>query len=329
MLIGLTYDLRDEYLREGFSEDETAEFDRESTIAAIEGTLQQLGYQTERIGHVRALIKALAGGRRWDMVFNIAEGMYGVGRESQVPAVLDAFRIPYVFSDPVVLGVSLHKAFAKRILRDAGLPTPDFFVVERPQDVDKVHLAYPLFAKPLAEGTGKGVTPESRIEDRAQLERTCSRLLHVYRQPVLVEKFLPGREFTVGIVGTGKEAEAIGTLEVVLRPGAEQAVYSYVNKEFCEELVEYRLVKEPAIDREARELSLRAWRVLGCFDGGRVDLRADEHGQLHILELNPLAGLHPQHSDLPMLATAVGMSYKDLIGGIMNSARKRHGLAAT
>lgn len=326
MIVGLTYDLRDEYLREGFSEDETAEFDRQDTIEAIESTLQQLNYRTERIGNVRALITAVAEGRRWDMVFNIAEGMYGIGRESQVPAILDAFRIPYVFSDPVVLGVSLHKAFAKRILRDAGLPTPDFNVVENEDDIAKVFLKFPLFAKPLAEGTGKGVTQESRVQNRGQLETACRRLLRTYRQPVLVERFLPGREFTVGVIGTGKKARAIGTMEVILRPTAEKAVYSYTNKEHSEEFVDYHMIEDGALDRTARHLSVAAWRVLGCFDGGRVDLRADEHGALHLLEINPLAGLHPQHSDLPMLAAAAGMSYKELIGGIMNSARERYGI---
>ncbi len=326
MLVGLTYDLREEYLREGFSEDETAEFDRQDTIEAIESTLQQLNYRTERIGHVRALISAVAEGRRWEMVFNIAEGMYGIGRESQVPAVLDAFKIPYVFSDPVVLGVSLHKAFTKRILRDAGLPTPDFHVVENEGDIERVSLEFPLFAKPLAEGTGKGVTPESRIENRGQLETACRRLLQTYRQPVLVERFLPGREFTVGIIGTGQGARAIGTMEVVLRPTAEKAVYSYTNKEYCEEFVDYHMLEDATLDRTARQLSVAAWRALGCLDGGRVDLRADEHGALNLLEINPLAGLHPQHSDLPMLAAGAGMSYKELIGGIMNSARERYGI---
>lgn len=326
MNIGLTYDLRDEYLAEGYSEEETAEFDRPSTIEAFERTLDALGYRTDRIGHARELIQRLAAGDRWDLVFNIAEGMHGVGREAQVPAILDVYAIPYTFSDPVVMGISLDKALTKRVLRDAGLPTPDFCLIERPQDLEMVDLDYPLFAKPVAEGTGKGITPDSRIEDEAQLREVCTALLERYHQPVLVERYLPGREFTVGLLGTGPAAEAIGTLEVALLPGAEDQVYSYVNKERCEELVDYRLVTDTDIDGRARDLSLRAWRALGCRDAGRVDLRADAAGGLSILEINPLAGLHPEHSDLPILATQLGIPYLELMDRIMRSALGRAGL---
>ena len=127
MKIGLTYDLRTDYLKEGYSMEETAEFDKEETIAGIEDALYQLGYQTERIGHARRLMKELLAGKRWDIVFNICEGMYGDSRESLVPALLDAYRIPYVFSGAVTLGISLNKAFAKQIIRDAGINTPPFF----------------------------------------------------------------------------------------------------------------------------------------------------------------------------------------------------------
>ncbi len=136
----------------------------------------------------------------------------------------------------------------------------------------------------------------------------CQQLLHRYRQPVLIEEFLPGREFTVGILGTGKSAVCLGTLEIILLEQAEPEVYSYVNKERCEELVEYRLVDADRDDqvRRAEEIALAAWRTLGCRDGGRIDLRCDADGCPQFLEANPLAGLHPAHSDLPMLATALG-----------------------
>ncbi len=328
MLIGLTYDLRDDYLREGYTEEETAEFDRPSTIEAIENTLRRLGYQTERIGHARTLVTRLAAGDRWDLVFNIAEGLYGHGREALVPALLDAYQIPYTFSDPMTLTLALHKAHAKRVLRDAGVPTPDFAIVTNPADIAGLKLAYPLFAKPIAEGTGKGVDARSCITDSVQAERVCNDLLERFHQPVLVERFLPGREVTVGLIGTGEAAEAIGALEVVLLPRAEAQVYSYFNKENCEDLIEYRLVDDDALIRQASGLALAAWRVLECRDGGRVDLRADESGQLQVIELNPLAGLHPEHSDLPILATKMGISYPRLIDRIMHSALARYGIEA-
>ncbi len=327
MKVGLTYDLRDDYLAEGYGEEETAEFDRPSTIEALEGTLGNLGYTTDRIGHVRALTRRLAAGSRWDVVFNIAEGIQGFGREAQVPALLDAYGIPYVFSDPLVLCLALHKGMTKRVVRDLGIPTPDFAVVERPGEAADVDLPFPLFAKPVAEGTGKGVNASSKIRDRHELAAVCRSLLEQYRQPVLVETFLPGREFTVGIVGTGDDASSVGAAEVVLRPGAEAEVYSYVNKERCEELVEYVL----ADDREAREaerVALASWRGLGCRDGGRVDVRSDAAGRPQFIEVNPLAGLHPEHSDLPIICTLAGIGYRDLLERIMASALRRIGLPA-
>ncbi len=163
MTVGITFDLRSDWLSQGFSELETAEFDREETVAAVESALRAEGLVTERVGNYRALMAALSTGKRWDLVFNFCEGMYGVGREALVPALLDAYRIPYTFSDPVVLGLCLHKGLTKRVVRDAGVPTPAFAVVESSADVKKVALQYPLFAKPVAEGTGKGITPRSRI----------------------------------------------------------------------------------------------------------------------------------------------------------------------
>jgi D-alanine-D-alanine ligase len=153
--------------------------------------------------------------------------------------------------------------------------------------------------------------------------------LERYHQPVLLEEYLPGREFTVGLLGTGSEAVALGTLEIVLLDQAEPDVYSYNNKEKCEELVEYRLVKanEDAQVARAEEIALAAWKALNCRDGGRIDLRCDKSGGPQFLESNPLAGLHPFHSDLPMLATAVGMPYVELIRRIVESASRRVSLS--
>ncbi len=322
MKIGLTYDLRADYLAAGYGEEETAEFDRPDTIDSLENALRALGHQTERIGNIHALVAQLSSGRRWDMVFNIAEGLHGVAREAQVPAVLDAYEIPYTFSDPLVMALTLHKSRTKQVLRDIGVPTTDFFLVEREEDLAKCKLTFPVFAKPVAEGTAKGIDGRSMIESRADLEKVCHRLLNEFKQPVLVEPYLPGREFTVGITGTGDDAESIGTLEVLLLDGAEPHSYTYVNKERCEELCKYVLIDD-APARKAAEISLAAWRGLNCRDAGRVDLRTDAKGQLQVMEINPLPGLHPEHSDLPILATQAGISYLELIRRLMKSAEKR------
>lgn len=325
MTVGITCDLRSEWLAEGYSEIETAEFDREETLDSVDSALRAEGFATERIGSHRGLMTALSAGRRWDLVFNFCEGMFGLGREALVPALLDAYRIPYTFSDPAVLAIALHKGLAKRVVRDAGVRTPDFEIVESLSDLARVRLRYPLFAKPIAEGTGKGVTPHSRITGSDQLHAVCGRLLGEYRQPVLVEEFLPGREFTTAIIGTGAAAEAVGTMEVIMLEGAEANAYTYLNKEECEERIRYELVRGG--DAEAcAALSLDAWRALGCRDSGRVDLRMDADGNVSFIEVNPLAGLHPKHSDLPIICTMVGISFQELIHRIVRSARVRAGI---
>jgi D-alanine-D-alanine ligase len=322
MRIGITYDLRTEYLAAGFSEEETAEFDSEETIMAIGQTLQDLGHETDRIGGIKNLTSRLVAGEWWDMVFNIAEGVKGFGREAQVPALLDAYNIPYTFSDPLVLSLTLHKAMAKRVVRQLGIPTPDFFVVEQASDLEKVDLPLPLFAKPVAEGTGKGITAASRITSQSELVSTCMHLLLTYNQPVLVERFLPGRELTVGILGTGEDAAVLGVMEVILRDYAEPDVYSFRNKEQCEELVEYRLATDITAAK-AGEISLAVWRGIGCRDAGRIDIRLDVNGIPNFMEVNPLAGLHPHHSDLCIIAQMKGMPYRALIEAIMRSAMSR------
>jgi D-alanine-D-alanine ligase len=322
LTVGLTYDLRTRYLAQGYSEEETAELDSPVTVEGLCSALEELGHRPVQIGSVYDLAGRLVAGERWDLVFNIAEGLFGLGRESVVPALLDAYRIPYTFSDPAVLSLCLHKGFTKNVLRDMGLPTPAFAVVASEEELGKVALGYPLFAKPVAEGTGKGITAASRIDSSPALATVCRGLLERYRQPVLVEEYLPGREFTVGIVGTGGGARDIGLLEVVLLPQAEQGAYSYVNKERWEQLVEYRTPEDPEA-LAARRVALEAWRALGCRDAGRVDIRQDRHGRPSVIEINPLAGLHPTHSDLPMIAQRAGMSYRDLIGSIVDSAWER------
>lgn len=323
MRVGLTYDLRDDYLEAGYSEIETAEFDRADTIDSIEAALVALGYDVDRIGNVKALAARLVAGDRWDLVFNICEGLHGIGREAQVPALLDAYQIPYVFSDALVCALTLHKGMTKDVVRAAGVSTPDYAVVSKPVDVKSVDLPFPLFAKPIAEGTGKGVSAMSKINNAAELNAVCRKLLKDYEQPVLVERFLPGREFTVGIVGTGSKASALATLEIELKAGADAEVYSYRNKENCEELVEYKLLPKGKLRRDVENLAVHAWRALNCRDAGRIDVRLDHNDNVNFIEVNPLAGIHPEHSDLPIMAGMVGMDYVALIRNIMKSAVQR------
>lgn len=323
--IGLCYDLKSDYLAAGFEPHEVMEFDEEVTIAGIEGALRGLGHQVERVGRGTELARRLAMGERWDLVFNFAEGVRGRSREAQVPAVCEMFDQPYTFSDPLTCAVTLDKPLAKRLVRDVGLPTPPFAVVETEKDAESIPLEPPLFAKPAAEGSSKGVNATSRISTRDELRETCAELLKTFRQPVLVERYLPGREVTVGIVGNGDEARVVGVMEVVFKEGADSD-YTAINKEQWQARMEYRLLDGDALGMRAREVALAAYRALSCRDAGRVDLRCDENGEPCFLEINPLPGLNPVYSDLPILSGMAGISFDQLLGSIVDAASRRWGL---
>ena len=322
MRIGLTYDLRSDYLKEGFSEEETAEFDKESTIEAIERELHFLGHATVRIGHIRNLTQKLVEGNRWDLVFNISEGMFGIGREAQVPAILDAYSIPYTFSDPLVLALTLHKGMTKHVIRDCGIPTPDFVIVESEQDLRKVNLPYPLFVKPNAEGSGKGISHNSKVRNPEELKATCTGNWINGKIPLLIETYLPGREFTVGILGTGEESFSVGAMEVLFRSNAKDSIYSYDVKENFEKVLDY-VLPEAEVMSPCCEMALNAWKALGCRDGGRIDVKMDAAGIPNFMEVNPLAGLNEITSDLPILSRLNGYDYAFIIKTIIDSAKKR------
>ena len=276
--VGLVYDAREDYLANGFSEEQVAEFDMRDTIDHLAAAIRRCGCTVEFIGNAHALNRKLVRGARWDLVFNIAEGVDGRSREAQVPCLLELYRVPYTFSDPLTCAVTLDKAVAKRIVRDAGHATAPFAVVRTPADVRGVRLACPLFVKPLAEGTGKGITQASRIDSHAALERACRTLMRRYRQPVLVEQFLPGREFTVGMVGTGGAARVIGTIEIEIVARGNRAIYSYETKEECESQCRYTTPAPSRLLRAVEALALACYRTLECRDGGRVDIRLDAKG---------------------------------------------------
>lgn len=322
MNVGFTFDLRQDYLDRGYSEEETAEFDGFDTIEAIEHALKKLGFEIERVGNVGSLVVRLAEGKRWDLVFNIAEGLKGFGREAQVPAILDAYDLLYTFSDPLVLSLTLHKGMTKHVVRSLGFLTPDFVVLQEPKDIRKVNLHYPLFAKPVSEGSGKGVSAASFITDQSALTAVSLELFSRFKQPVLVEEFLPGREFTVGVVGTGSSARVVGVMEVIFLDNPDGHVYSKCNKDNYKEVVRYALRRD-GIANECARLALGVWKGIGGRDAGRLDIRLDQKGRPHFLEVNPLAGLHPVHSDLPIICGLADMSYDWLIQEIVDSAFKR------
>lgn len=319
MRIGLTYDLVQDWLQDGLDPEDAAEFDQPETIAAVVRYIAWRGHRAEPIGRAQALLPRLARGERWDLVFNICEGRHGAGREALVPALLDAYQIPYTFSDPLALAVALHKGLTKRLFRDAGLPTAPFAMLRGADDA--IDLPFPLFVKPALEGTGKGINESSICHDHAELREQVSRLSAKFRQDVLAESYLPGREFTAGVIGTGVAARLIGVMEI-----HAGATYGFATKKHYQEHVRYRLADD-AEAHAAGAAAVAAWRVLGGRDGGRVDLKSDAEGRPMLLEINPLAGLHPIDSDLVILANLAGHSHEWLLEQIFSEASARNGLA--
>lgn len=326
MRIALVYDLRDGYRALGYSEEAIAEFDSPETIDALASALQALGCEPVRVGRGQALAARLVTGERYDLVFSIAEGLTGRSREAQVPALCELFGQPYLFSDPLTLAASLDKAVAKKLVRDAGIPTPDFAVARTNASELDGWDAFPAFVKPLAEGTGKGCEAASLVHTAEELRAAATRVLSRYGQPALAERFLSGREFTVGVVGNGTDARVLGVCEILLKPQAEANVYSLHNKELCEDLVTYKRA-EDAEARLAGTRALEAYRALDCRDTARIDFRSDAHGEPCFIEANPLAGLHPSHSDLPILAAQAGIGFVELIGMILDAGLARYGLS--
>jgi D-alanine-D-alanine ligase len=319
MLIGFTYDLRDDYRKLGYSEEETAEFDPVETIDAVDAAIRACGHETERIGGLRKLVGRLSTGAHWDLVFNICEGMHGFGREAAVPALLDEYSIPYVFSGPLTLSVTLHKGIAKTLVRSAGVRTADFAVVTDPGDIPTVDLPFPLFVKPVAEGSSKGIDAGSLARDLDALEEKCLRILRDFRQPALVERFLPGEDITVSLLGSGNSARVVDVTRIV-HGGDGEDFFSFRKKE---NLVSSLESAEGAERGKCEDLALAAWKALGCRDAGRVDIRLDANGEPNFIEVNPLPEIHPDYSELTRACRNRGISYTEMIRSILESAISR------
>ena len=325
ILVGLTFDLKEDYLKLGYSREEVAEFDTIDTIDALDQAISALGFEVIRIGNIFSLVNFLNSGNRCDLVFNICEGMFGIARESQVPCLLDAYQIPYVFSEPDVLNLTLDKGLTKLVVQQEGIPTAKFKIISYLSEIQLIDMSFPLFVKPVAEGTSKGIDGYSLVQDQVQLTESVKYLLETFHQPVLVENFLPGREFTVGITGSGNDTKALGTMEIILNDQAPHPIYSYSVKKDWEKYASYQIANDPVAIKCA-QLAVEIWKLIKGKDAGRIDFRLDSDGNPNMIEVNPLAGLNPTYSDLPILARLNGVPYETLISEIMSSAVKRFDL---
>ena len=317
--------------------DTYAEWDSEDTILAVKTALEQ--------HHTVTLIEADEEAYRNflqihpDIVFNIAEGLRGPSREAQIPAMLEMLDIPYTGSDPLTLGICLDKSRAKEILSHHGIPTPPFVVVESLQDLPSISITLPCIVKPLHEGSSKGVLDSSVVRTSLELRQQVERVLVDYHEPALVEKFLTGKEFTVAMLGNGKDVRVLPIIEMQFDnlPKGSNPIYSFEAK-WEWDTVEHPLGQmytcpariDAKLEERTQNVCIKAFNVLRCRDWCRIDVRLDEHDVPNILELNPLPGILPNpddHSAFPMAARHGGLGYESMLNEVLNLAIKRYGIS--
>lgn len=317
--VGLTYNLK--RISPSSGDDSEAEFDVPDTIEAIGAALTSLGHEAHPLEADRRLPTRLARAGL-DLVFNIAEGAHGRGREAQVPALLDLLGIEYTGSEPAALSLTLDKALAKHVVRHAGVRTPAFFTLSSAQAPLPAGLRYPVIVKPVAEGSSKGVLGTSVAEDEEQLRALARALIERYHQEALVEEYLPGREFTVALLGE-RGTRVLPPMEIVFcDESVTRKVYTFEHKQAWTSAIRYDApaIVDAALRAELEQVATAAFHALGCRDVARMDLRLDAEGRVNFMECNPLPGLSPGWSDLCLIAQGVSMNYEQVIGAILEPA---------
>ncbi len=328
-VVGVMYNLKGEPPEEGEPPDSQAELDSETTVLAVADALRAYGHDVCLLeGDYGAVSKV--SDLHLDIVFNMCEGRKGESRESQVPAVLDMLGIPYTGSGVLALAATLDKPLAKKILTYHRVPTPLFMAFDDENEVDPQGLKFPVFVKPAREGSSKGVTPRSYCSKPLDFFREAKRLIREYKQPVLVEEYLPGREFTVGLLGNRNPLVfPVTEINFDLVPQEHGRIYTGQFKSDWFQEIYYTCPAQisEALETELVEAALATYRVFNCKDLARVDLRLDDDGVPNVIEINPLPGLAPGFSDYPRMAEKGGWTYTDLINGILECALRRHDLS--
>lgn len=326
-IVGLTYDLKEDYrFKDGDPSDANAEFDVASTIEVISRALESGGNQVVKIGNVNHLLSKLDH-LKVDIVFNISEGQEGRNRESQVPVFLEMKGIPYVGSDGLTLGATLDKITAKKILLSEKIPTPRFMEAKDLQGLENLdHLRFPLIVKPRYEGSSKGLSEQSRVENKEDLKKQAEFIINTYRQPALIEEFISGSEYTVAIVGNDPP-EILPPVQIKIDGRFKLNDKFYTFARIKSNRLEY--VCPRGITKELKdklcELALKSYQALECRDFGRVDFRVDNEGRPYVLEINPLPSLSSEDVFMT-IAKHMDVSYESLINRILNCALARYGL---
>ncbi len=325
--IGLTYNVKSD--KQSELEDEEAEYDSIDTVLAIKQALEEEPCCVELIEADDELPMKLLRSRP-DVVFNIAEGRRGRGREAQVPAILNYYRIPYTGSDETTLCIALDKALTKRLLATYKIRTPKYRVISREHGHWNGAFVMPAIVKPNAEGSSKGISDVAIATDRVQLKSLVERNIALYRQDMLVEEYVDGREFTVGVLGNGEDTRVFPPMEIVyLDKSADYNIYSYHVKQNYKTLIRYDCPANISAETEMEMMraARKIYDALCCRDFARMDFRLSEDGKLYFIEINPLPGLAPGYSDYPMLAAFSGVGYSELVRGVLKSALKRYGIS--
>jgi D-alanine-D-alanine ligase len=325
--VGLTYDLKGDYqFKVGDPPDANAEFDHPSTIDVIACAIESLGYRTKRIGNAEHLLETIDN-LGVDIVFNISEGLEGRNRESQVPILLEMRGIPCVGADALTLGLTLDKVMAKKVFLAERIPTPKFFEVKSTEHLlDSDHLKFPLIVKPRFEGSSKGMSESSRVENMEELKKQAEYIINAYKQPALVEEFISGQEFTVAIVGNDPP-EVFPPVQIKIDGRLKLNDKFYTFARITSDKLEYICPARITADlkKKISDLSLKVYNAVDCRDFGRVDFRVDNEGHPYVLEINPLPSLSTEDVFM-VVAKEIGISYEAMIGKILSSAMKRHGL---
>jgi D-alanine-D-alanine ligase len=336
--VALVFNLIRPHMLQNGPLDRIAEYDSQETISALTEALRAGGHDVILLEADESIAEKLRSAHP-EIVFNLAEGIQGESRESHVPAVCEMLGLPYTGSGPLTLALCLNKARAKEILSYYHVPTPPFQVFHSPEEGLNSNLRFPLIAKLLHEGSSMGLSERSIVEDETSLKHQIEYLVEVYRQPALVEEFIEGREFTVGILEDGY-ARVLPIVEVVFnRPrglvlfNPDESVIPLIRQVRGDGLslpeTHHYVVCPAEIDedlaQEIEQTALKAFRALGCRDWCRMEMRLGQDGTLYVLELNPIAGIDPSYW-LPKAAEVAGLGYEGLVNGILNQALARAGL---
>lgn len=325
--VGITYNLKKGKNTE--TQDSEAEYDNIETIDALKKALSEAGAVVTLLEADEKLPERLSK-TKVDIIFNIAEGISGRGREGQIPALLNMYQIPYTGSDETTLCLALDKALTKRLLSTYRIRTPHYVVMDKANKKLPSNLSFPIIIKPNAEGSSKGISNVSIVTNQEELRKLADQNIGAYHQSMLAEEYIEGREFTVGLLGNGDSVHVFTPMEIVYQKETQGNfhVYSYQVKQEYQKYVRYECPSsiDMSIQKQMMDDSKKIFKALSCRDFARIDYRVSKEGKVSFIEINPLPGLAPNYSDYPMLADFCGVPYNKLVVSILRAALIRYGM---